>query len=49
MPRDRRCLLAFQEIEIDFVADNPGMTPFHAINSCTWILDPWHFSIMRDT
>ncbi len=31
----------YQEMEIDFVADNPDLTLFTATNSCTWISDSW--------
>jgi hypothetical protein len=28
----------YQEAEVDFVADNPGLTLFTAINNFTWTL-----------
>lgn len=34
--KDVVMLGGFQEVEFDFVADNPGMTLFHCISNCTW-------------
>ena len=46
--KDVVMLGGFQEIEFDFVADNPGRRCSTAISSCTWILDSWRCSTTRD-
>ncbi len=32
----RTSMGGYQEAEVDFVADNPGLTLFHCTSNCTW-------------
>ena len=42
--KDVVMLGGFQEVEFDFVADNPGLTLFHCHQHCTWISGSWRSS-----
>jgi hypothetical protein len=44
--KDVVMLGGYQEIEVDFVADNPGLTLFHCHHSCTWTSVSWRCLIM---
>jgi FtsP/CotA-like multicopper oxidase with cupredoxin domain len=49
--KDVVMLGGFQELEFDFVADNPGPALFHSstvINSCTRISGLWRCLTMRE-
>jgi hypothetical protein len=42
-------MLRYQEMEIDVVADNPGLRCFIAISSSAWILDSWRSLATHDS
>ena len=47
--KDVVMLGGFQEVEFDFVADNPGTRRCSTvISNCTWISDSWRCSTTRD-
>jgi FtsP/CotA-like multicopper oxidase with cupredoxin domain len=42
--KDVVMLGGYQQVEVDFVADNPAEPCFTVINSCIWTSDSWRFS-----
>jgi hypothetical protein len=46
--KDMVMLGGYQELEVDFIANNPGMTLFHCHSKCTWISASWRSSDTSD-